>query len=341
MIREQDFRKEKNMLSLPSESSIHDLVLSYGVMVTQQILVLSFQVRVLVAQQSMLILNHLQLQGTKTGTKFIEFSPCFFCMHLWRKFIMCLILNVICEIFFVSFVDTTKPMPLYSRFLHKDIIAIPKSKLVTGIVTGVAFSLCLYLLLYMSRESLRIFSFTEQFELWILSTKEVWFYNLFIAYISAIFGQSVCMSWWFNYPSKRYGKYKKSLNPVINDLFNLNSFTLSWISKMALVWALFFGWTSFEGHYVIPLYPYYIHVFILIIVVLFFNSWIRIIQSCQVALQEMREEESLRLFGIKLQELEETDFIELVKKHPLFILELTEDMVRNYNLDWLDYEREN
>lgn len=166
------------------------------------------------------------------------------------------------------------------RFLHQHIkpVSIPRKRIVIGFIIGFGFAFALYSLLYMGRESLRIFSMTSQFDLWTMTAGEVWFFNLFIAYISAIFGQSACLGFWFNFPSMRYGKYKRKFTTAVNDQFNLNTFFLSWISKMAVVWAVFFGWTVFEGYYEIPLYPNYIHIFLLVIIVLFFNSWTTILR---------------------------------------------------------------
>ena len=172
-------------------------------------------------------------------------------------------------------------MTLHSRFLHTEAkqIAVSKLRLILGVAAGVACSFCIYFLLYMGRESLRLFSHTEDFDLWVLSGKEVWFFNLFIAYISTIFGLSVCLMLWFGHPSAKYGKFKRSFAPAVNDLFNLNVYFLSWMTKLALVWGIFLGWTAFDGTYAVSLFPDYIHIFILIIVVLFFNSWITLLKT--------------------------------------------------------------
>jgi len=150
---------------------------------------------------------------------------------------------------------------------------IPKSQFRIGIVLGLAYAFVFYSFLYLIRESLRGLSITETYDLWILSSEEVSFYNLFFAFIAVIMGQSVCFSFWFYRPRQVFVKSKIRRNRVVHEQRFLNWYFLSWFSKIALIFALVFG-NAFEGgFYSFSLYQDYEYLFWLIIIVLFLQTW--------------------------------------------------------------------
>ena len=65
-----------------------------------------------------------------------------------------------------------------------ELFKIPKSKLIMGLFAGLFFAFCFYSFLYLTRESFRLVSLTEDYDFWILTDKEVGFYNLIFAFIS-------------------------------------------------------------------------------------------------------------------------------------------------------------
>jgi len=123
------------------------------------------------------------------------------------------------------------------------------------------------------RESFRILSVTEKYDLWVLTDKEVNFYNLFFAFLSVIIGQSVCFVFWFDQPKKIFGIRNHRKTAIVNDQRFLNWYFLSWFIKLAVVFGLFFGFTFHGSWHVFSLYPDYNYVFILIIITLFLQTW--------------------------------------------------------------------
>lgn len=150
---------------------------------------------------------------------------------------------------------------------------ISKSRFIIGVVLGLIYSFIFYSFLYLVRESLRGLSITEEYDLLILSSNEVRFYNLFFAFISVIIGQSICFLFWIYKPKQVFQKSKIRRNRIVHDQRFLNWYFLSWFSKITLVLALVFG-NAFEGgFYAFSFYPDYKYLFLLIIVVLFLQTW--------------------------------------------------------------------
>lgn len=164
------------------------------------------------------------------------------------------------------------------KFPHQNekLFEIPRIKFVTGILIGLGYSITFYSLLYLIREAFRIFTATWTHDLWILSDAEVNFYNLFFAFISVIFGHSVCFTFWFNRPKKLFGRYCLRQTSIVNDQRVFTWYFLSWFSKLAVVFGIWFGTTLTGAHYVFSFYPEFIYLFVLIIIVLFFSSWTNI-----------------------------------------------------------------
>ncbi len=166
-------------------------------------------------------------------------------------------------------------MTLSKNFLHKepDFIKLSRFRLIVGGILGLLYSFSFYSFLYIIRESFRILSVTEKYDLWVLTDKEVNFYNLFFAFLSVIIGQSVCFVFWFDQPKKIFGIRNHRKTAIVNDQRFLNWYFLSWFSKLAVVFGLFFGFTFHGSWHVFSLFPDYNYVFILIIITLFLQTW--------------------------------------------------------------------
>nr|WP_320119527.1 hypothetical protein [uncultured Marinifilum sp.] len=157
--------------------------------------------------------------------------------------------------------------------IDSKIFEIPRFRLITGILIGLFYSFAFYSFLYLIREVFRILSVTEDYDLWILTDKEVYFYNLFFAFISVIISQSVCFTFWFDRPRKFFEKRHYRKTTIVNDQRVLNWYFLSWFSKLAIVFGIMFGLAFHGGFYVCSFYPDYNYIFILIIIVLFLQTW--------------------------------------------------------------------
>lgn len=166
-------------------------------------------------------------------------------------------------------------MTLSKCFLYKepDFIELSRFRLIVGGILGLLYSFSFYSFLYIIRESFRILSVTEKYDLWVLTDREVNFYNLFFAFLSVIIGQSVCFIYWFDQPKKIFGIRNHRKTTIVNDQRFLHWYFLSWFSKLAVLFGLFFGFVFHGGWHVFSLYPEYNFVFILIIIVLFFQTW--------------------------------------------------------------------
>ena len=164
------------------------------------------------------------------------------------------------------------------RFLHKDpqFPEIKKRNIILGIAFGIFHAFIFYSFLYLSREIIRLFSITDNYDIWVLSDKEVNFYNLFFAFLSLIFAQSICLLQWFGKPRKIFEKANIKKSPIINDQLFLNIFFLHWFSRLATLYALFIGITTAGGFNVFSFYPKYNFLFILILIVLFLQTWVTI-----------------------------------------------------------------
>lgn len=169
-------------------------------------------------------------------------------------------------------------MSLTKNYLHNEpvFIKISRFRLIVGLIIGLLYSFAFYSFLYLFREVFRILSATENYDLWILTDKEVYFYNLFFAYISAIIAQSVCFTFWFDRPKTLYGKQNHRKASIINDQRVLNWSFLCWFSELAIAFGIMFGLAFQCGFYFFSFYPAYNYIFILIVIVLFLQTWITI-----------------------------------------------------------------
>lgn len=157
-------------------------------------------------------------------------------------------------------------------------ISLTKIRIISGVVLGLLYSFSLYSFLYIMRESLRILSVTDDYDVWLLSREEVNFYNLVLAFISVIIGQSTCFWYWNDRPRKLLEKNKRLRISILNDQRVLNWFFLYVFFQLAVFYGYYFGFTIKGAFYTFSLYPDYKYLFILIIIVLFLNSWISILK---------------------------------------------------------------
>ena len=165
-------------------------------------------------------------------------------------------------------------------FLHNNgkFPAIKRKNIVFSIVLGIFYAFVFYSFLYLSREIIRLFSVTDKYDIWVLSDKEVNFYNLFFAFLSLIFAQSICFAQWFGKPRRVFEKVTIQKSAIINDQRFLNNFFFSWFSRLATLYALFIGIAPAAGFYVFSFYPKYNFMFVLILIVLFLQTWVTILR---------------------------------------------------------------
>ncbi len=160
-------------------------------------------------------------------------------------------------------------------FFHTQ-LTIRKPRLVLGLFVGLAYSFSLYGLLVVLREAIRIMSYDHVFNFWVLNEEEVTFYNLFYAFIAVIFGQSACFSFWTEGMREKLRRYPTRQVRMIHDQRFLNFSFLMWFGQLAFLYGLFFSFSYVDMNSFLSFYPQYVYIFVLLILVLFLQSWVSI-----------------------------------------------------------------
>lgn len=151
--------------------------------------------------------------------------------------------------------------------------SISPFKRVVGVLLGLGYAAILYAFQFLLRELLRVTCTSEFNEMWLLSDVEVSFYNCFAAALSLLIGQSICLAYWFSRPKRFAERGIRSRSTIINDQRVLQVSFLMWFLKLGFLYAIFFGLTWPNGHYGMRIYPDFAVMFVLVILVLFFQSW--------------------------------------------------------------------
>ena len=160
-------------------------------------------------------------------------------------------------------------------------MTLSKRQFLTGLILGIFFAFSLYAFLFSIRELIRIFSLNENYDLWILSDKEVHFFNLFIAYFSVILGQSVAFNYWFNKPRQSFEHDNRKKANIFVDQWFLNWNFFYWFFQIVVLTGVFFINAAHFSHVKLAIYPKYNYVFYLIIIVLFLQTWTKIRFYCK------------------------------------------------------------
>ncbi len=159
---------------------------------------------------------------------------------------------------------------------------------IIGVVLGLLSAFALYAFGYMIREFTRVSSIDDAYNIFVLSDLQTWFYNFFLAAVAAIFGQSVTINYWLYKPKQAFQKKTVHRNAIINDQRNLMSYFLSWFLRVAQF--AFLAMAPAMSYYSEGLNTYYVLICVLIILVLFLQSW--------TSLRLVYKRQSLRYMGI-------------------------------------------
>ena len=151
----------------------------------------------------------------------------------------------------------------------EDYMEMSVYKLVAGILLGIIVAFIFYAFLYTMREGMRFMSFFHA-DILVLTDSQVNFYNLIFAYISLILGQSACFLYWINRPRQFLAKNNRFRTTMINDQRVMLWYFLSWFSKMAVAAVVFI---LLKAYFVFSLFPDFNYLFILLVIVLFLQSW--------------------------------------------------------------------
>lgn len=145
---------------------------------------------------------------------------------------------------------------------------ISKRDLVLCIVIGLLSSFAIYSAFYVLRETFRLMTSLYGLDTLIFSEKDRWLSNLFYAYLSLIFGNSLSISFLFKKPQKLLSRKNNKRLRILNDQVFLNFNFMYWFGGFAIS----FGVMT-VGMINIEFVPKYYISFILLILVLYLEVW--------------------------------------------------------------------
>lgn len=219
---------------------------------------------------------------------------------------------------------------------------ITKKQLIIGLLIGFIVTFSTYSALYVFREAFRYLSITNDFDLWILSDKAVNFYNLIFGFIAVIFGQSAFLSFIFAHPKKIFERKHYLKASIVNDQQYLNISFIYWFLNLLFFFFMFFGNTIQGGFYVLDFYPKYNYVFILLVIVLFLQTW--------TTIRRKYKNSSIKYFLISALSLSILAFglsrINLIDYNAINEICLRKNIVHSYQIDlpksvWTEKWRDN
>jgi len=117
--------------------------------------------------------------------------------------------------------------------------AVSRKRLMAAILIGLCAAFSIYSVFFVFKECYRITSFSFEYDPIIVEASNRAVYNLFFAYISLIFGNSIAISFLFRRPqnilSRRNTKWKR----LLNDQVFLNMYFVNWFAKLGLMFGVY------------------------------------------------------------------------------------------------------
>jgi hypothetical protein len=109
--------------------------------------------------------------------------------------------------------------------------------------------------------------------MWLLSKGEASFYNWFAAALALLIGQAICIAYWFARPKRFKERGIRNRSAILNNQSFLQANFLMWYLKLGVLYALFYGLSWANAHVAFSFYPNYAIILVLVLFVLFFQSW--------------------------------------------------------------------
>lgn len=169
------------------------------------------------------------------------------------------------------------------------------SRIYSGIALGISYAYFFYAFTYILRESFRYICLSTDFEFWILNPEERSYYNFILALFASIFGLNTCLIYIFNRPLPTQPRRLLNHHRIFNNQTLLSGYFLSWMSKILLVYFIFFGLILSVGNYRVSIYPDYKLLFYYIAIVLFLQSWLQLVR-----VYKMKGQKAMLFSGIIL-----------------------------------------
>lgn len=177
---------------------------------------------------------------------------------------------------------------LAKRTHFKESIPISKLRFWSGLVISIFLSFFLYQFFILGRDIFRLYTFTPNFNYLEFTENELFFYNLFYAFLALIIAQTFFLKIIFD-TNKKLGEkqIQFSRKKIVHNQNILIWFFMYWFVKLAVFYgimnmnSLYWGDTTFSIYEHLNFVEEYPYLFLLIILVLFLQSW----QSLGVALR--------------------------------------------------------
>ena len=157
-------------------------------------------------------------------------------------------------------------------------LSISKFRFWGGFIVSILLSLSLYLFFVTCRDFTRLLTFTYNYNFLELNSNELFFYNLFYAILSLLVGLSYFLKIVFDKNKNIYEKriqFKRK--KIVHDQNILTWFFLLWFIRTAGLTAFLYMNLNtdypIDFYYDLNFYSDYKHLFILILIVLFLQSW--------------------------------------------------------------------
>lgn len=164
------------------------------------------------------------------------------------------------------------------KITFREELQVSKFRLWSGFIVSILLSLSLYLFFVVCRDFTRLLTISSNYNYLELNFKELFFYNLFYAILSLLVGQSYFLKIVFDKNKNIYEKrvqFKRK--KIVHDQNVLIWFFLLWFIRTAGLTAfLYMNFNTeypIDFYYDLNFYSEYKHLFILILLVLFFQSW--------------------------------------------------------------------
>lgn len=153
----------------------------------------------------------------------------------------------------------------------KSSLRFEKTKLVVSIGISIGYSILFYLFCLGIREIYRFTTFWNDHDhLLVLTSEEIFFYNFFFAFLATLtgisFGVETFIKTQFHIP--RYIRYS-----IVVDTSGILWNTNYWVLRLGVLFGIFSGLMSLNYHF--SFYHDYWILFPLILIILFFNQWLK------------------------------------------------------------------
>ena len=158
------------------------------------------------------------------------------------------------------------------RYELKD-IGHSYQRIIGAIVIFLLTSYSFYAFFNLSRETIRYLSTNDDYDIWILSSSEIAFYNTIYASISIIIAAGFAFAFIIDRSSYPYRSIAKRTS-LLNDFRVLSWVFVAWIYELGLAYGIYF--VASISYYDFSFYPRYNYFFVLLVIVLYLQLWVSI-----------------------------------------------------------------